>query len=116
MGCSTPSGLPRQLLKARGEEGERRLMAPQASRPSPGKPESEKLAATKGGLISMAKALSVEYARYGVTAHTILPGWIETEMTEGAFGNDKFVTAVHKRIPCPALGPAGTSPVSRFTS
>jgi NAD(P)-dependent dehydrogenase (short-subunit alcohol dehydrogenase family) len=47
----------------------------------------------------MAKALAVEYARYGVTAHTILPGWIETEMTEGAFGNDKFASTVQKRVP-----------------
>jgi NAD(P)-dependent dehydrogenase (short-subunit alcohol dehydrogenase family) len=47
----------------------------------------------------MIKALAVEYARYGVTAHTILPGWIETAMTEGAFGNPKFVDNVLKRIP-----------------
>ena len=70
----------------------------------------------ESGLISMAKAFPVEYARYGVTAHTILPGWIETEMTEGAFGNDKFVTAVHKRIPARRWGQQRTSPVSRFTS
>ena len=47
----------------------------------------------------MIKALAVEYARYGVTAHTILPGWIETAMTEGAFDNPKFVDNVMKRIP-----------------
>jgi len=47
----------------------------------------------------MAKALAVEYARYGVTAHTILPGWIETEMTETTFGWDKFVANVMPRIP-----------------
>jgi NAD(P)-dependent dehydrogenase (short-subunit alcohol dehydrogenase family) len=64
-----------------------------------GQARGEHYAATKGGLISMAKALAVEYARYGVTAHTLLPGWIETEMTEGAFGNEKFVANVMKRIP-----------------
>ena len=64
-----------------------------------GQARGEHYAATKGGLISMAKALAVEYARYGITAHTVLPGWIETEMTEGAFGNDKFVANVGKRIP-----------------
>ena len=47
----------------------------------------------------MMKALAVEYARYGVTAHTLLPGWIETEMTQGAFSNPKFVENVSKRIP-----------------
>jgi NAD(P)-dependent dehydrogenase (short-subunit alcohol dehydrogenase family) len=64
-----------------------------------GQPRGEHYAATKGGLISMAKALAVEYARYGVTAHTILPGWIETAMTEASFNRDKFVDNVIPRIP-----------------
>ena len=64
-----------------------------------GQARGEHYAAAKGGLISMIKALSVEYARYGVTAHTILPGWIETDMTAGTFSNDKFVANVLKRVP-----------------
>ena len=64
-----------------------------------GQPRGEHYAATKGGLISMAKALAVEYARYGVTAHTILPGWIETAMTEASFNREKFVDNVIPRIP-----------------
>lgn len=64
-----------------------------------GQAKGEHYAATKGGLVSMIKALAVEYARYDVTAHTILPGWIETAMTEGAFGWDKFVENVMPRIP-----------------
>ena len=64
-----------------------------------GQPRGEHYAATKGGLVSMIKALAVEYARYGVTAHTILPGWIETAMTEGSFSWDKFVDNVIPRIP-----------------
>ena len=64
-----------------------------------GQAKGEHYAATKGGLVSMIKALAVEYARYGITAHTILPGWIETAMTEGSFGWDKFVDNVMPRIP-----------------
>jgi hypothetical protein len=64
-----------------------------------GQARGEHYAATKGGLVSMIKALAVEYARYGVTAHTLLPGWIETAMTEGPFHNPKFVDNVMKRIP-----------------
>jgi NAD(P)-dependent dehydrogenase (short-subunit alcohol dehydrogenase family) len=52
----------------------------------------------------MIKALAVEYARYGVTAHTLLPGWIETDMTESTFSNDKFVANVAKRIPARRWG------------
>ena len=93
-------------MKARGEEGDNfgRLIGTASLAAISGQARGEHYAATKGGLISMAKALSVEYARYGVTAHTILPGWIETEMTEGPFGNDKFVTAVQKRIPARRWG------------
>ncbi len=64
-----------------------------------GQARGEHYAATKGGLVSMIKALAVEYARYGVTAHTVLPGWIETAMTERTFSNEKFVSNVLKRIP-----------------
>jgi NAD(P)-dependent dehydrogenase (short-subunit alcohol dehydrogenase family) len=52
----------------------------------------------------MIKALAIEYARYGVTAHTILPGWIETSMTERWMGSEKFVDAVMKRIPARRWG------------
>jgi NAD(P)-dependent dehydrogenase (short-subunit alcohol dehydrogenase family) len=64
-----------------------------------GQAKGQHYAATKGGLVSMIKALAVEYARYGITAHTILPGWIETAMTESSFGWDKFVDNVIPRIP-----------------
>ncbi len=62
-------------------------------------PRSEHYAATKGGMISMVRALAVELARYRVRAHTILPGWIETEMTANAIGNAKFSGNVMPRIP-----------------
>ena len=45
------------------------------------------------------KGLAVELARYGIRANAILPGWIETAMTEGAFGWDNFVNNVMPRMP-----------------
>ncbi|HJS83923.1 MAG TPA: SDR family NAD(P)-dependent oxidoreductase [Acetobacteraceae bacterium] len=62
-------------------------------------PRSEHYAATKGGMVSMVRALSVELARHKVRAHAILPGWIETEMTANAIGNPKFSGNVMPRIP-----------------
>src|ERR1700744_428201 len=62
-------------------------------------PRSEHYAATKGGLISMVKAMAVEFARYGVRAHSILPGWIETNMTANAVQTDEFKTKVLPRVP-----------------
>ena len=64
-----------------------------------GAARSEHYAATKGGLISMIRALAVEFARHGIRANAILPGWIETNMTAGAIANEKFAGNVLPRIP-----------------
>jgi len=55
--------------------------------------------ATKAALIAVTNGIAVEFARYGVRANAILPGWIETEMTEAAQGNEVFVKAVIGRVP-----------------
>ena len=88
-------------MRERAEAGDAfgRLVGTASLAAVSGQARGEHYAATKGGLVSMIKALAVEYARYNVTAHTVLPGWIETEMTEGAFSNPKFVENVSKRIP-----------------
>jgi NAD(P)-dependent dehydrogenase (short-subunit alcohol dehydrogenase family) len=46
-----------------------------------GAARAQSYAASKGAMVAMIRALAVEMARYGVTANSILPGWIETEMT-----------------------------------
>src|SRR3954451_14649925 len=66
---------------------------------SEGQPRGQHYAATKGGLISFMKACAVELARYRISANTILPGWIETAMTEPAFNWDRFRDNVMPRIP-----------------
>lgn len=69
-----------------------------------GAARNQAYAATKGGLISMLKATAVEYARYGIRANAILPGWIATDMTAGAQGNDKFEKNVITRVPARRWG------------
>ncbi|HEV8474866.1 MAG TPA: SDR family NAD(P)-dependent oxidoreductase [Methylomirabilota bacterium] len=64
-----------------------------------GQARGEHYAASKGGLVSMMKALAVELARHGVRANAILPGWIDTPMTEKALHWDKFVEKVLPRVP-----------------
>jgi len=64
-----------------------------------GQARGEHYAATKGAVIAMMKAIAVEFARHGVRANAILPGWIETAMTERAFHWDKFVERVLPRVP-----------------
>ena len=62
-------------------------------------PRGEHYAATKGGMISMVRALAVEFARHGIRAHAVLPGWIETDMTAKWFATDGFKTKVAPRVP-----------------
>ncbi len=62
-------------------------------------PRGEHYAATKGAMISMIRAMAVEFARHRIRAHAILPGWIETDMTANAVGNPKFRANVMPRIP-----------------
>jgi NAD(P)-dependent dehydrogenase (short-subunit alcohol dehydrogenase family) len=64
-----------------------------------GAPRSEHYAATKGAMISMIRTLAVEFARHGIRASAILPGWIETDMTANAIANEKFARNVLPRIP-----------------
>ena len=52
----------------------------------------------------MIRALAVEFARHGITANALLPGWIETAMTENAFGWQKFADNVMPRIPARRWG------------
>jgi hypothetical protein len=64
-----------------------------------GPPRNEHYAATKSAMIGMIRSLAVEYARHGIRAHAILPGWIETDMTANLIANEKFHDSVLKRVP-----------------
>lgn len=59
----------------------------------------EDYAATKAGILAMIRSIAVEYGRNDIRANAIVPGWIETKMTEQAFGSEKFKQAVMPRIP-----------------
>ncbi len=72
-----------------------------------GAARSEHYAATKGGMISMMRGLAVELARHKIRAHSILPGWIETDMTASAVANEKFRNNVLPRIPARRWGTGG---------
>jgi len=81
-----------------------RLVATASLAAISGATRNEHYAASKGGVISMIKALAVEFARDGITANAVLPGWIETDMTERLTTWDKFSDAVLPRIPAQRWG------------
>ena len=47
----------------------------------------------------MVRGIAVEYARHGIRANAILPGWIRSDMTAGAQNNPKFGERVIPRVP-----------------
>lgn len=59
---------------------------------------------SKGAVMSMARALAVELARYGIRANSIAPGWIATDMTAGAQDNPVFAEKVIPRVPARRWG------------
>jgi NAD(P)-dependent dehydrogenase (short-subunit alcohol dehydrogenase family) len=60
--------------------------------------------ASKGAVMSMARALAVELARYGVRVNSIAPGWIATDMTAGAQSSPVFQEKVIPRVPARRWG------------
>jgi NAD(P)-dependent dehydrogenase (short-subunit alcohol dehydrogenase family) len=69
-----------------------------------GAARNQAYAATKGGVISMMRAIAVEHARWGVRANAVLPGWIATDMTAGAQATPAFAEKVIPRVPARRWG------------
>ena len=88
-------------MRARAEAGDAggRLIGTASLGALMGMARVEAYGASKGAVISMMQALAVEYARFGVTANSVLPGHIETAMTADNYANEKFANAVLPRIP-----------------
>jgi NAD(P)-dependent dehydrogenase (short-subunit alcohol dehydrogenase family) len=87
-------------MKQRAEAGDAggRLIGTSSIGSKLGMPGGEAYSGSKGAVLSIMKSLAVEYARYGVTANSILPGHIETAMTENMYKNEKFVKMTMPRI------------------
>jgi 3-oxoacyl-[acyl-carrier protein] reductase len=67
-----------------------------------GNPGQGNYTAAKAGMIGMFKTLGAEYAKRGVTANCIAPGFIATPMTDKL--NDKQREAILARVPAGRLG------------
>ena len=67
-----------------------------------GNPGQSNYTAAKAGIAAMMKSVAMEYAKRGVTANCIAPGFIATPMTEKL--NDKQREAILSRVPVARLG------------
>ena len=84
-----------------------RIVTIASSSAQSGAPNMAHYAASKGGVISLTKALAVELARGGITANTITPSVVDTPMARQAEADGDFpgVDVVAPMIP---FGRAGT--------
>ncbi len=55
--------------------------------------------ATKGAIISMVKGLSTELAPHGIYVNCVAPGWVQTDMTTGAFSDPERLKRIFAAIP-----------------
>lgn len=64
-----------------------------------GAPANEAYAASKTAVLGLIRGLAVEYARHGIRANALLPGWIRSDMTAELQSWDKFNDKVIGRVP-----------------
>jgi NAD(P)-dependent dehydrogenase (short-subunit alcohol dehydrogenase family) len=86
----------------RGEGGSLAVTASLAA--LEGSPLSAHYAASKGAMLSVMRALSVGLARHKIRVNAIVPGWIDTPMTEKALHGEAFTTRVLPRVPARRWG------------
>lgn len=60
-----------------------------------GAPYSAPYAASKGGIVQMTKALATAWAKDNIQVNAVLPGWIDTELTQQA---RRDVDGLHDRV------------------
>ncbi|MGI1680130.1 MAG: SDR family oxidoreductase [Cellvibrionaceae bacterium] len=85
--------------RAKQGDGRGRLIGTSSLGALCGMARAEHYSGTKGAVISIMQSLAVEYGRYGITANSILPGHIHTDMTDKIYQNEKFVSAIMPRLP-----------------
>ena len=64
-----------------------------------GQARGEHYAAAKGAIVSMVKSIAVEYARHGIRANAVIPGWIDTPMTAPFLNLEQMQKKVLTRVP-----------------
>jgi 2-dehydro-3-deoxy-D-gluconate 5-dehydrogenase len=60
-----------------------------------GVPYAPSYAASKGGVVQLTRSLALAWARDNIQVNAILPGWFETDMTDGA---RRVVAGLYERV------------------
>ena len=84
-------------MQARGGGGS--LVATASLSALAGMARGQHYAGSKGAMLSMMRGLAVELGREGIRANTIVPGWIESDMTRDFFARKAVQERVLSRVP-----------------
>ncbi len=69
-----------------------------------GSPRVVSYSASKGGVIQLTRSLAIAWAPDNIQVNAILPGWIRTDMTQGAINNRTFYDRIIDRTPASRFG------------
>jgi len=62
--------------------------------------QAQAYAASKAGVIALAKSIAVEFGRYGIRANAVLPGFVMSDMSKHLQSLETFnETVINKRVP-----------------
>ncbi len=64
-------------------------------------------AASKAGVLGLTRELAGQWGRRGIRVNAIVPGWFDTERTEGLFTNERSATWVRQNTMLNRGGRAG---------
>lgn len=87
------------VARARSGDPGGSLVAVSSTSAIHGAARNEAYGTAKAAVCSLTRALAVEYARFGIRANSLLPGWTATELTERLQTDDKFNQQVISRVP-----------------
>jgi len=92
--------LAREAARSMVERGSGRIiLTASIAGPAIARPTISAYAASKGGLVALAKALAVELGPKGITCNAIAPGFFATEMNTALLENESFNAFVCQRTP-----------------
>lgn len=91
-----------KVMVERGEGGS--LVAVSSVSAIDGAPGVLPYATSKTALLGLMRGLAVEMARFKIRANTVIPGWVETEMTDPLKENERFMSTTTARTPARRWG------------
>lgn len=69
-----------------------------------GMPRGQAYSASKAAVLALVQSIAVEYGKHGIRANAVMPGWIETPMTENLLGGERFDARNLPRVPLGRYG------------